>query len=391
MLTANGYKFMNLDFQTVSLIVAISAILQSIVLTFLWFLANKYQGISTFTIGRILSAVGFLLAAMRSLLPPAFSVFLPNLFLLAAASWSCAGIGQFVGRKNHYSYLITLNVVFGLIQSYFFFVNDNFFGRTFSLSLATVPVFGLTAYYLFKSRDRNFLTAARFTLTIVCLFTILSVVRLPMLLKDPPSNIFDPHPSNALAFLGAFSFGFLWTGGFMMMVTQRLYEELYVLASVDLLTQTLNRRSMLQHLNQEFSRFERVKTPFSLILLDVDFFKRINDTYGHDGGDLVLTHLAQVLQQSLRKYDRLSRWGGEEFLVLLPDTGLAEATEIAERLRATVEANPAGKGEILHTISLGVGEIAQHGNSVTTLITEADRALYQAKQNGRNRVVVASQ
>jgi diguanylate cyclase (GGDEF)-like protein len=381
---------MNLDFQTISLIVAISAILQSIVLTFLWFLANKYRGISTFTIGRILSAVGFLLAAMRSLLPPAFSVFLPNLFLLAAASWSCSGIGQFVGRKNHYSYLIALNVVFGLIQAYFFFVNDSFFGRTFSLSFATVLVFGLTAYYLFKCRDRNFLASARFTLTIVSVFTILSVVRLPLLLNDPPSNIFDPHPSNALAFLGAFSFGFLWTGGFMMMVTQRLYEELYVLASVDLLTQTLNRRSMLQHLNQEFSRFERTKAPFSLILLDVDFFKRINDTYGHDGGDLVLTHLAQVLQQSLRKYDRLCRWGGEEFLVLLPDTGLAEATEIAERLRATVEANPAGKGEILHTISLGVAEIARHGNSVTSLITEADRALYQAKQNGRNCVVVAS-
>ncbi|MEE3718864.1 GGDEF domain-containing protein [Tumidithrix elongata RA019] len=381
---------MNLDFQTVAVIVAISAMLQSIVLIFLWFLANKYQGISTFTIGRILSATGFMVASMRSLLPPLFTIFLANVFLLAAISLSCVGVGQFVGRKNNYAYLIGLNATFALIQIYFLYINDNFFARAFSLSLFSLPILFLTAYYLAKCRDRNFLASARFTLVVVSTFTMLGVARAILLLKNPPTSIFEPNLSNAIAFIGTFAFGFLWTGGFMMMVTQRLYQELYILASVDMLTQSLNRRSMQQHLNYEALRFERTKTPFSLILLDVDFFKRINDTYGHDGGDLVLTHLANILQQKLRSYDRLSRWGGEEFLVLLPETSLQKAEEIAERLRATVEENPAGNGTIHNTISLGVAEIAKHGNSVTSLITAADRALYQAKQTGRNCVVVAS-
>ncbi|CAN1213389.1 hypothetical protein TUMEXPCC7403_24500 [Tumidithrix helvetica PCC 7403] len=381
---------MNLDFQTIALLVSLSAIMQSIVLTFLWFLANKYQGISTFTIGRILSATGFMLASMRSLFPPLFTVLGANLCLLAALSFSCVGIGQFVGRKNHYSHLITLNVVFVIIQAYFAFVDENFFARTLSLSLFSLPVLLLTAYYLFRCRDRNFLISARFTLVIIILFTILSVVRVILLFKNTPTSIFEPNGANAISFLGTFAFGFLWTGGFMMMVVQRLYQEVNILASVDVLTQSLNRRSMLQHLNQEVTRFERTKTPFSLILLDVDFFKRINDTYGHDGGDLVLTHLASTMQQKLRSYDLLSRWGGEEFLVLLPNTSLQKAEEIAERLRATVEATPAGDGTIRNTISLGVAEIAKHGNSITSLITAADRALYQAKQTGRNRVVVAS-
>jgi diguanylate cyclase (GGDEF)-like protein len=319
-----------------------------------------------------------------------FAIFGANVILLAAASFSCAGIGQFVGRKDNYAYLIALNVVTTAFQFYFLYINDNFIGRTFCLSVGTTIAFGLTAHYLLKCSDRSFLASARFTLVVICTFILLSVSRIVVLVfVNTPKDIFEPNLTNAIAFLGAFASGSLWSGGFMMMVAQRLYQEIYLLASVDQLTQSLNRRSMLKDLNLEANRFERTKAPFSLILLDVDFFKRINDTYGHDGGDLVLTHLAKVMQQNLRAYDRLSRWGGEEFLVLLPDTRLQEAVDIADRLRTAVETNPAN-GTIRSTISLGVAEIAVHADSVTSLITAADRALYQAKQTGRNCVAIAS-
>jgi diguanylate cyclase (GGDEF)-like protein len=125
-------------------------------------------------------------------------------------------------------------------------------------------------------------------------------------------------------------------------------------------------------------------------MLDVDRFKLINDTYGHDRGDLVLQHLTTILKQNLRSEDILSRWGGEEFLILLPNTDIQKSFLIANRLRTTVEENPADNGLIYYTISLGVGTFNQeYTGELDSLLIAIDQALYQAKENGRNQVVIA--
>jgi diguanylate cyclase (GGDEF)-like protein len=173
-----------------------------------------------------------------------------------------------------------------------------------------------------------------------------------------------------------------------MMVCQRLFYDLKVAANTDVLTRLLNRRAMMHQLEIAMNYFHRSDRSFALILIDVDFFKRVNDVYGHDGGDMVLVHLAQILQTKMRQIDSASRWGGEEFLILLPDTALDQAHEIAERLRSYVETNPAPTN-IQITISLGIAVIRQHGNSLESLITAADHALYAAKRNGRNQVAIA--
>jgi diguanylate cyclase (GGDEF)-like protein len=207
---------------------------------------------------------------------------------------------------------------------------------------------------------------------------------------NPPEQLFASNNINAYTLVVAFVFTFLLTAGFIMMVCQRLYYDLKVTANTDVLTHLINRRAMMHQLEIAMNQFDRSDRIFAIILIDVDFFKRVNDVYGHDGGDVVLVHLAQILQTKLRKSDVASRWGGEEFLILLPDTTLNRACELAERLRSYVETNPT-PSNIQITISLGIAVIRQHENSVESLITAADHALYAAKNNGRNQVAIANQ
>lgn len=164
----------------------------------------------------------------------------------------------------------------------------------------------------------------------------------------------------------------------------RLNEHLNKLATTDSLTGIMN-RFRIEHLVQVFvANAERYGHAFSLILFDIDHFKLVNDTYGHDEGDRVLKTLADGLTSFLREGDLLGRWGGEEFMVLLPGTDLAGATVVAERVRARVAATDFGFPDPV-TVSLGVTEWAK-GDRLKDLLMRADSAMYRAKKAGRNRV-----
>ncbi len=166
-------------------------------------------------------------------------------------------------------------------------------------------------------------------------------------------------------------------------------RQLERLSMTDHLTGLANRRHFMETLEREFIRSRRTTLPLSLVMLDIDHFKKINDTYGHQRGDEVLVSVAELLQQSLRPYDTAARYGGEEFALVLPETSLDEAFQAAERLRRqTAQKAFAGAPGDLHiTASLGVAAVpgAKIG-SVDHLILEADAALYRAKRNGRDRV-----
>jgi len=174
-------------------------------------------------------------------------------------------------------------------------------------------------------------------------------------------------------------------------------QQLHQLAITDPLTQLLNRRAFDQSAQQYFYLSQKTKLPFSIIMLDIDHFKKINDTYGHPVGDEVLVHLAQLIPKQLhREFDQVYRLGGEEFAILLPETPHEGALAVAERVRAAVEKHPAPTqaGEIPFTISAGVATYPYQAQETTIqslndLINLADQALYRAKQSGRNRVASA--
>jgi diguanylate cyclase (GGDEF)-like protein len=167
-------------------------------------------------------------------------------------------------------------------------------------------------------------------------------------------------------------------------------ERIQELVNTDELTGIYNRRRIFQALNEESNRYRRAPGAFSVGFLDVDFFKQINDIHGHQGGDKILRQLASRVTADLRDIDSFGRYGGEEFLLILPQTALAGAQVKAERIRASIEAlrfddMPA---DLKVTVSIGLAEF-QAGESTDDTLARADLALYQAKDTGRNRVVCA--
>ncbi|WP_337840279.1 GGDEF domain-containing protein [Rheinheimera sp.] len=167
-------------------------------------------------------------------------------------------------------------------------------------------------------------------------------------------------------------------------------RRLHHLAMTDELTQVANRRRILQRAESLRLQAEHNHTALAVCLLDIDHFKQVNDRYGHDSGDWVLQQVAQSCQQLLRKDDGLGRTGGEEFLLLFPETELADAVAAADRLRLAVQALQFGMidAELQVRVSLGLAMLLP-GENLTSLISRADKALYQAKANGRNQVCVA--
>ena len=165
-------------------------------------------------------------------------------------------------------------------------------------------------------------------------------------------------------------------------------RELALLTKIDYLTQLANRKAIEAHINgliQEACRYSR---PFSVLMLDIDHFKHINDQYGHNAGDQVLVQLSRIIADRIRAADAAGRWGGEEFLVVCTETGLKQAAELAEYLRALIENAPFGL-QCSVTASFGVVQY-QQPETLTELVLRADKQLYAAKRGGRNRVAGGS-
>ena len=167
---------------------------------------------------------------------------------------------------------------------------------------------------------------------------------------------------------------------------QEMNETLKVSASQDPLTGLRNRRSMIERLAAEVTLMPRRKAPLCLALLDIDHFKTINDSFGHDTGDNVLIHISRLMVEQVRTSDVCARWGGEEFLILLPDSGDG-AHDVCERLRLAIEKSSLVTGSD-HKVTASIG-VAQHtrGEEVLETLKRADAALFEAKRQGRNRVI----
>ncbi len=165
-------------------------------------------------------------------------------------------------------------------------------------------------------------------------------------------------------------------------------DELSNLVRTDNLTGIANYRYFYQAMEQEVERTQRSGQPTSLIMLDIDFFKKVNDQWGHEVGNQALVHISRLLQQTVRKLDIPCRYGGEEFAVILPDTTLTACLPVAERIRKGIEETPLKvDDQWLHmTVSLGITTYQDKENTtVESLVKQADKYLYQAKESGRNK------
>nr|WP_320012742.1 transporter substrate-binding domain-containing protein [uncultured Desulfobulbus sp.] len=190
--------------------------------------------------------------------------------------------------------------------------------------------------------------------------------------------------------VGIFLFLLVWRHISLRIYTQRLKalnEKLKHYSTVDHLTQVFNRRSVEQRLHTEIERAKLLETPLTLAIVDIDHFKSINDTYGHPTGDTVLQKIARLISEVIRHTDHFGRWGGEEFLIILPDTTAAGGWQLVEKLRRTIETSNFGIDKSV-TASFGYAQF-NTDEKLESLISRVDNGLYQAKEQGRNTVVHA--
>ncbi len=211
------------------------------------------------------------------------------------------------------------------------------------------------------------------------------------LLQTEYSTAFVHRFAGALFSVSAIAYAYEYTREDGRKELLSLSQKLDKLSRRDELTGLANRRDILEQLQNELSRFERSGHTFSVLIADIDYFKLVNDTYGHEYGDYVLNQVAVTFSKNTQKRDKVARWGGEEFLIFLPETTGEQGKKTAERLRSAIE-----KLTIIHnnklttiTTSIGVAEY-QSDQSLNELIHIADSYLYQAKKEGRNRVMGAT-
>jgi diguanylate cyclase (GGDEF)-like protein len=200
------------------------------------------------------------------------------------------------------------------------------------------------------------------------------------------ANLFVPDLIQ-IVYLSSFNIGGMITClGLVLLASERISAEFEHLANVDTLTGIASRRAILHTLEVELARWRRKGQRCAVLLLDLDHFKRINDTHGHAAGDQVLIEFTRTAASVLRAGDVIGRYGGEEFLVVLPDADLEAATRVAQRICDTVAGRASQPGHASCTTSIGCAVVSDGASTVSELLARADAALYRAKQEGRNTV-----
>jgi diguanylate cyclase (GGDEF)-like protein len=205
------------------------------------------------------------------------------------------------------------------------------------------------------------------------------------LYRSDPQNVFSGEDLDTVVFLAE-------QGG-VAIENVLLHEEAQRLSLTDGLTGVWNRRYYQMQFRQVLATATRFHRPFSVLMLDLDHFKEINDTYGHQRGDAILIEFSQRVSMTLREIDTFARYGGEEFICLLSETDLAGAATTADKILYGIRSETfggAGEDPVRLTVSIGVAAYPDHGDSFRSLVAAADKALYTAKENGRDRVAVAT-
>lgn len=356
---------------------------------------RRRDGLGRWAAALLVNAIGHLLIMLRGLIPDLLSIVVGNLMLSSVFVGMIAAVYQFQGRPVRWALLLAPPLLVLVFVSVFI---DNFPARVSFVGL----VIGLQAVWaLLAALSHRHATVGRGQWLLVAGLSLEAVVLggralVAISTHSEATNILQGSGLQTLTFLATFSVVLVSSVGFVFMSRDRADENNRVLAALDPLTGVANRRSLIAALDRDVARAQRMREPMALMMVDIDHFKDVNDQYGHPAGDRVLCSVVNVLRQRVRAQDLVGRYGGEEFMVLLPDTGLVGAEQLARELCKAVEESrcPAdgvpGPG-IAVTVSIGVfGGRLESGDSWDMLIAAADRALYQAKNNGRNRVEVAT-
>lgn len=353
--------------------------------------AQRNEGINHWAAGLVCVVVALVLWTLRGQINDGLSIVLSNMVMASALALFARGLLQFQKRTPPHLVLWLPVLCVGALHTVFldnqparFLVNATFF------TAQSAWIIGL----LWQRRRctegvGQYLIAAGFVVLMSALVFQGSVA---WMRPHTMGSIFQATDVQGIVFIAMVVHLILCNLGLLIMCKERVEARIRSVSLHDELTGLLNRRALLQALDQQLSLGQRSTQPLSVLMIDIDFFKRVNDTYGHITGDRVLQQLAATVNQRVRAQDLAGRLGGEEFLVILPGTDASGALQLAETLRQSVEADPfyGAEGQpIAVTVSIGVcTQDVQQVQAADVLIARADQALYRAKQNGRNRVEI---
>jgi diguanylate cyclase (GGDEF)-like protein len=380
------------DVRTVALFVAMVFFVQATAIGAQAFLIRElkqYQGVGAALLANLCVAVGLILRLFADQLPDFMTTIVSNILLLTGSGLFYIALSQFTGFSYSKAFVIG---VLGIVSSfllYFTFWDDNLGKRMIIFSLGSVAMLVVLISQLWRIRRTALQFSATLMLVSFLVHGLFLLLRTISIILEPPQETLSLSPVQSATYLLSFAISFFWSMGFILMVSHRLRNDLMEIATIDVLTRIPNRRATQAFLEKEISRAQRHQTEYSVLLIDIDNFKQVNDRWGHAVGDEVLVKTARMFQSMIRKQDLVGRWGGEEFLIIMPDPCDAEA--LAERVRSDVARGeyPNGTASFHITVSIGIA-CANQPMTGDEILKQADNALYRAKRT-KNTVKIAEQ
>ncbi|MDZ4201878.1 MAG: GGDEF domain-containing protein [Gallionella sp.] len=353
--------------------------------------SKRREGVGLWAVAMLLETLTWTLIAARGAIPDMFSLVVANGLKAGSHALILAAFCEFQRRElPRWQYFVPI----GLAILMAVLLADDIRGRFIWGSLIFGIQMALILYVLLSDPETRSGRAWRLLLGGIIATMLILVLRAIVALLGygdfaQPQNAIAPHPVQIISFIVIMSTTLIGSVGFLLMVKERADREIMKLALTDSLTGVPNRRALMEQAERALAR--RNGSSLALLMIDVDHFKRINDTHGHPAGDEVLRQVSQRLLERLRGGDVLGRYGGEEFCVVAPDTDAEGARMLSESLRETVAATPLACefGDVSITVSIGIS-CCPTGQQceLKEMLAKADAALYSAKKGGRNQVVI---
>lgn len=389
-----------LDLRTLSFVLMLVTISLSILMMLIWRTNRTYPGFGFWAIANISAAAGFLFIGLRGVIPDFVTVIIANGFAFGGVLFTFLGNRSFLGFSNGKVFSIISLILYVLGLTYIEYFDEKVIYRIVFTSLFVAVVNGRNAFDFRRGWLKEKSTTYRFAGAIYLIFSLMMIMRAGLTYSfSDMKDFYVPDWIQSSSFMMLIIFAIVWTFIYMILNNERLQQELKAtkteferLATTDFLTGINNNRRFFEIGESEIQRAKRFRHPLTLIMFDIDYFKKVNDTYGHDAGDRVLIAIVNICKFNLRDLDVLGRLGGEEFGVLLPHADIDVGKMVAGRFRrAFAETEIELPLESIKvTASFGVTEFCESDTELKDLLNRADAALYEAKQNGRNQVKVAS-
>lgn len=386
-----------LDIRTLALVLAAVTIISTLILLTVWASRKVYGGFGSWAIANVALSLGALLISLQGLIPDLFSKIIGSLLPTFGVMLFFIGFRKFFNLPYHDYLNYSLFAIVAISTTFFLYIHDDVNARIVIISFFWTILFLRTAATFFANTADIHGLSIWFTGLVLIGNSLVNLFRGSYFLFNPlATNLLTPNTFTGFYFLAGIILTISLTFSFIMLTAERLEMELKAaeeearnLATIDFLTGASNRRNLFTLGQLELNRARRYERPLGLLLLDIDRFKMINDTYGHSAGDTALKTFTDTALSQFRNVDIFARIGGDEFVILLPDTNLPDCLKAGEKFQQTLSTIPfiGENNDTRLSCCIGVTLFHPEDEGIETILKRADMALYEAKVKGLSCIV----